>query len=130
MASELHIAISRWLEGLPQPDNHFLIDELQPLAKKRKIHHGSIHLPSPNKSTASSIPGLSSQSSQRSGRSSSIQNFPIQGIGTHSLTSRTLNPNQRDMPPALLDLLGEMEDIGMCYGVIPSYLEVRGAPAQ
>ncbi|RSL83731.1 hypothetical protein CEP52_016644 [Fusarium oligoseptatum] len=73
--------------------------------------------PRPTKiaSNAGSIPDLSSQSSQRSGRSSPVKNFPIQGIGTHSLTSRTLNPNQRDMPPALLALLRDIDDIGMCY---------------
>ncbi|RSL45049.1 hypothetical protein CEP54_014439 [Fusarium duplospermum] len=81
--------------------------------------------PRPTKiaSNASSIPDLSSQSSQRSGRSSPVKNFPIQGIGTHSLTCRTLNPNQRDMPPALLTLLGEIADIEMCWGFIPAYLQ-------
>ncbi|KAL6366252.1 hypothetical protein LRP88_00097 [Fusarium phalaenopsidis] len=84
--------------------------------------------PRPTKiaSNAGSILDLSSQSSQRSGRSSPVKNFPIQGIGTHSLTSRTLNPNQRDMPPALLALLEEIENIGMCYGFIPAYLQVGG----
>ncbi|KAJ4315905.1 hypothetical protein N0V84_008111 [Fusarium piperis] len=81
--------------------------------------------PRPTKiaSNASSIPDLSSQSSQRSGRSSPVKNFPIRGIGTHSLTSRTLNPNQRDMPPALLALLRDIEDIGMCCDFIPAYLQ-------
>ncbi|RSL92416.1 hypothetical protein CEP52_013833 [Fusarium oligoseptatum] len=177
MESQLHIAITRWLEDLPQPDDQTLFDEPepdlapQPPAKKRKIHYRSIHLPSPDRSTASStdntkpfsrasvagrmtpetpgkrkageivtiddetprptkiasnassIPDLSSQSSQRSGRSSPVKNFPIQGIGTHSLTCRTLNPNQRDMPPALLTLLGEIADIEMCWGFIPAYLQ-------
>ncbi|KAI8710586.1 hypothetical protein NCS52_01558900 [Fusarium sp. LHS14.1] len=81
--------------------------------------------PRPTKiaSNAGSIPDLSSQSSQRSGRSSPVKNFPIQGIGTHSLTSRTLNPNQRDMPPALLALLRDIEDIGMCFRFIPACLQ-------
>lgn len=99
--------------------------------KRRLDDEDNEATPRPNKTASNSsrssfnirlAPSDSSQS-QRSGRSSPVKNFPINGMDGHCIGARTMDPDQFGFPLALEDLMREMSEIGSKNGIVPEYLE-------
>ncbi|KAH7136971.1 hypothetical protein B0J13DRAFT_560317 [Dactylonectria estremocensis] len=71
-----------------------------------------------------SAPSLSSQSnSQASGRSSPTRAFPVHGYNNHRIESVTMDPDNKQMPSSLADLLNDMYDFSEGRDIIPDVLK-------
>lgn len=67
---------------------------------------------------------MSSQSnSQTSGRTSPTKSFPVVGLNNHRLDSVTMDPNHKDMPSGLAELVMDMGDFAYGKEIIPRCLE-------
>ncbi|RSL95654.1 hypothetical protein CEP52_011926 [Fusarium oligoseptatum] len=113
------------------PDNSSKRKELHPDDQQNDEPFDANETPRPAKAASSSAifkntPSLSSQSnaSQTSGRSSPTRAFPVQGYNnSHRLDSVTMDPDNRDMPSDLANLLDDMYDFSTARCIIPDILK-------
>lgn len=114
------------------PENSSKRKELHPDYQRDDEPFDANETPRPTKAASSSAifkntPSLSSQSnaSQTSGRSSPTRAFPVQGFNNnHRLDSVTMDPDNRDMPSDLANLLDDMYDFSTARCIIPDILKV------
>lgn len=130
--SKARIQISMDPNNPGTPENSSKRKELHPDHQRDDEPFDANETPRPTKAASSSAifkntPSLSSQSnaSQTSGRSSPTRAFPVQGYNNnHRLDSVTMDPDNRDMPSDLANLLDDMYDFSTARCIIPDILKV------
>ncbi|KAI8716056.1 hypothetical protein NCS52_00898200 [Fusarium sp. LHS14.1] len=130
-ASKARIQASMDPNNPGTPENSSKRKELHPDDQRDDEPFDVNETPRPTKAASSSAifkntPSLSSHSnaSQTSGRSSPTRAFPIQGYNNnHRLDSVTMDPDNRDMPSDLANLLDDMYDFSTARSIIPDILK-------
>lgn len=130
--SKTRIQVSMDPNNPGTPENSSKRKELHPDDQRDDEPFDANETPRPTKAASSSAifkntPSFSSQSnaSQTSGRSSPTRAFPVQGYNNnHRLDSVTMNPDNRDMPSDLANILDDMYDFSTARSIIPDILKV------
>ncbi|UPK92542.1 hypothetical protein LCI18_003477 [Fusarium solani-melongenae] len=130
-SSKARIQVSIHSNNPGTPENSSKRKELHPDDQLDNEPFDANETPRPTKAASSSAifkntPSLSSQSnaSQSSRRSSPTRAFPVQGYhNNHRLDSVTMDPDNREMPSDLANLLDDMYDFSTARCIIPDILK-------